>query len=144
RPRGSARHVGKLRQVERLVPLEAAPDEHFELRRDELRPIETPELNKNQTRETLELARVYARSAVRTKIPLEPFAGIGNVGKRLRRAADQRKITLGDAEESRHFAAGGSLAVQAMTISDELGILVELEFDHATSALRRILLRHTH
>src|SRR5215813_11003918 len=142
--RGSARHVGELRQVERLVPLEATSGEHFELRRDKLRPIEAPELNKNQTRETLELARVYARSAVRTKIPLELFAGIGDVGKRLRRAAGQRKITLGNAEESRHFAAGGSLAVQAMTIGDELGILVELEFDRATGALCRVFLGHTH
>src|SRR5262245_2833581 len=62
--------------------------------------------------------------------------------KRLRLAADQRKIILGYAEERGRFAAGRLLAVKAVTDGDEGRIGIELEFDCATCALSRVLLCH--
>jgi putative intracellular protease/amidase len=62
--------------------------------------------------------------------------------KRLRLAADQRKIILGHAEERGRFTAGRLLAVKAVTDGDERGIGIELEFDCAACALSRVLLCH--
>jgi len=60
--------------------------------------------------------------------------------KRLRLAADQRKVILGHAEERGRFTAGRLLAVEAVTDGDEGGIGIELEFDRAACALSRALL----
>src|SRR5215475_13876844 len=62
--------------------------------------------------------------------------------KRLRLAADQRKIILGHAEERGRFTAGRLLAVKAVTDGDERRVSIELEFDCAACAPSRVLLRH--
>ena len=62
--------------------------------------------------------------------------------KRLRLAADQRKVLLGHAEERGRFTAGRLLAVKAVSDGDKGGIGIELEFDCAACALSRVLLCH--
>src|SRR6516164_9063867 len=62
--------------------------------------------------------------------------------KRLRLAADQRKVILGHAEERGRFTARRLLAIQAVTDGDKGGIGIELEFDCAACALSRVLLCH--
>ena len=62
--------------------------------------------------------------------------------KRLRLAADQRKVILGHAEERGRFTAGRLLAVKAVSDGDKGGIGIELEFDCAACALSRVLLCH--
>jgi hypothetical protein len=52
---------------------------------------------------------------------------LGDIVKRLRLAADQRKIILGHAEERGRFTAGRLLAVKAVTDCDEGGDGIELE-----------------
>jgi hypothetical protein len=51
-------------------------------------------------------------------------------------------VILGHAEERGRFTAGRLLPVKAMTDSYEGGIGIELEFDCAACALRRVLLCH--
>src|SRR5215469_5831150 len=62
--------------------------------------------------------------------------------KRLRLAADQRKVILGHAEERGRFTAGRLFAVKAVTDGDKSGIGIELEFDCTACALSRVLLCH--
>jgi hypothetical protein len=62
--------------------------------------------------------------------------------KRLRLAADQRKIILGHAEERGRFTAGRLLAVKAVTDGDEGGIGIELEPYGAARAPSRVLSCH--
>src|SRR5215472_8994526 len=62
--------------------------------------------------------------------------------KRLRLAADQRKIILGHAEERGRFSAGRLLAVKAVTDGDEGGTGIEVEVYGAARATTGIFLCH--
>jgi hypothetical protein len=49
RARLSPRHLVELRQIERLVPMEPALGEHFELRLDQLGPVRAAECYDDET-----------------------------------------------------------------------------------------------
>ena len=69
-----ARHVSKLREIERLYPFEAALCEHLEDRLDALRIIQAAELHENRPREALKVAGERARAARRTVVSIQFLA----------------------------------------------------------------------
>ncbi len=75
-------------------------------------------------------------------IPVETFAGIGNIMKRRWVAADEREVFLRHTEERRHFAARCFLAVEAMTIRDEFRVFVEFELHHTAGTPAGVFLCH--
>jgi len=76
------------------------------------------------------------------KLRSRPLPRLGDVVKRLRIAADQRRVILGYAKERGRFTARRLLAVKAVTDDDEGGIGIELEFDYPACTLSRVLLCH--
>ena len=110
------------------VPFEPALGEHLELRGNQLGSIEAPQLDKHEARKTLQVVGEKARPACRTDIPVETFAGIGNIMKRRWVAADEREVFLRHTEERRHFAARCFLAVEAMKILMNSGSLSNSNF----------------
>src|SRR5215831_1425024 len=101
-----------------------------------------PMVTKTMPRNPCRLVLEEPRPAVRTEVAVESVAGVGDIVERSRLAADQGEIILGNCEPGDHRAAAGLAAVQAIAIGDEGRIGIELEFDCAACALRRILLRH--
>ena len=104
--------------------------------------IQASQLNKDEALEALQIAGVQTRSAFQAEVSFQSFAGIGDVGIRLGRAADRGEIVLGHAEPRRRLAPRCLLAVQAVTDGDEGGIGVERELDRAARALSRMFLGH--
>src|SRR5262249_41168394 len=100
----STGHAGKLRDVQSLCPFEAALDKHLQLRFDAVRLIQTANRYEDHAREALQIGAEDPSTAVRTEIPVEPFARFRNVVERLRFAAGQREIILRHAEEHGRFA----------------------------------------
>src|SRR5262249_37443216 len=84
----SARHVLKLGEIERLRPGEAALREHLKPRRDALRVIQATERDEDRPRKALQVAAEDPRAAVGAEVPVEPFARLRDVMKRLWLAAD--------------------------------------------------------
>src|SRR5262249_23851249 len=138
----SARHVLELREVERLRPFETALGEHLKHRFDALGVIQAAERDEDHSREALQVGGEHPGAAFGAEVSVQALARLGDVVKRLRFAADQRKIILGHAEERGPFTAGRLLAVKAVTERDEGGIGIELELYGAACAPSRVLLRH--
>src|SRR5215470_2206623 len=105
-------HVLELRKVERLRPFEPALGEHLKHRFDALRVIQAAERDEDHSREALQVAGEHAGAAFGAEVSIEALARLGDVVKRLRLAADQRKIVLWHAEERGRFTAGRLLAVK--------------------------------
>src|SRR5499427_8359735 len=138
----STGHVLELWEVERLRPFETALCEHLKHRIDALRVIQAAERDEDHSWEGPQVAGEHPGAALRAEVPVQAFARLGDVVKRLRLAADQCKVILGHAEERGRFTAGRLLAVKTVTDGDKGGISIKLEFDCAACALSRVLLCH--
>jgi hypothetical protein len=131
-----------LRQIERPVPLEAAPSEHFKPGFDQFGMIEAAQLHKDESRKGFQVAGEKPGSAFRAEIPLKSLSGIGSVTERLGRTTQHSEASFENSKKRRHLATGRPLAVKAMTIGDKIWISVEFKFHCAAGALASILFRH--
>src|SRR5215472_18441031 len=88
-------HVLELREVERSRPFETALGEHLKHRFDALRVIQAAERDEDHYREALQVAGEHPGAAIGAEVLIKALARLGDVVKRFRLAADQRKIVLG-------------------------------------------------
>src|SRR5262245_59608288 len=107
------RHALELREVERLCPFEAALGEHFELRLDQVGPVQAAQHDEDEAGKALQVAGEQASAALRAEVAIESLAGLGGVVTLSRGPAEEREVLLRHAEERRHFAARRFLTVQA-------------------------------
>src|SRR5262245_48664309 len=71
---GSARHVLKLGEIERLRPWEAALSEHLKHRLDALRVFQATERDEDRPRKALQVAAEDPGAAIWAEVPIQPFA----------------------------------------------------------------------
>src|SRR5262249_46159482 len=139
---GSTGHVLELREVERLRPFETALGEHLKHWFDAPRAIQAADGHEDHSGEAFQVGGEHPGAAIGAEVSIQALARLGDIVKRLRLAADQRKIILGHAEERGRFTAGRLLAVKAVTDGDEGGIGIELELYGAARAPTGIFLCH--
>src|SRR5262249_14210557 len=116
--------------------------EHFELRLDQVGPVQAAEHDEDEAGKALQVAGEQAGAALRAEVAIESLAGRGGVVTALRVATEEREVRLRHTEERRHFAARRFLAVEAVANGDKIGVLVELERHGTTGAPARVLLGH--
>ena len=96
----STGHVLELREVERLRPFETALGEHLKHRFDALGVIQAAERDEDHSWEALQVAGEHPGAAIGAEVSIKALARLGDVVKRFRLAADQRKFILGHPEET--------------------------------------------
>src|SRR6478752_8058312 len=85
--RVSTRHAVELREVERLVSLQAALGEHFELRRNQFGPVQAAEHDEDEAGETIQIGGKQSEAAIGAKVAVQSLAGLGGIVVRFRLAA---------------------------------------------------------
>src|SRR5215468_11009823 len=137
----SGGHVGELRQVEPLLPAEAALGEHLELRGEAPWVVQASDLNEERAGEGPQIPGVEPRATVRAEHALERLSGVGDVAEPLRGATQECEVALGHREIRRSLTPGRLLAVEAMANGDEGRLCVELEL-HGTAGTSPRVRRH--
>src|SRR5262245_4487700 len=143
----STRPVVELWEVEWPCPLLAAPREDFGLRREPLvEAIESAFLHVNDARTVLQVIGDHPGTAVGTEDAIEPLVrtcfGVRTVREALGASAQHGEIRFRHHHPCCHLCAGRSLAIRAVTVSDEGRLRIEPVRHLTASTVTGVLLVH--